>query len=61
MQMAASYLGYEDQVFEFTVAADEAKTWDAQMSADAVGLESVVVVGTRRHVHPQPRHYQLMY
>jgi len=43
----ASYLGYEDQVFEFTVGADEAKTWDAQMSADAVGLESVVVVGTR--------------
>jgi len=43
----ASYLGYEDQVFEFTVGADEAKTWDAEMSSDAVGLESVVVVGTR--------------
>jgi len=43
----ASYLGYEDQVFEFTVGADETKNWDAQMSSDAVGLESVVVVGTR--------------
>ncbi len=43
----ASYLGYEDQVFEFTVGVDQTKTWNAQMSADAVGLESVVVVGSR--------------
>ena len=43
----ASYIGYEDQIFEFTVGEGESLTWDVSMSEDAVGLESVTVVGQR--------------
>lgn len=43
----ASYIGYEDQVLDFTVGAGETRTWDVSMSENAVGLESIVVVGTR--------------
>ena len=43
----ASYIGYEDQIFEFTIGDGESLTWDVSMSEDAVGLESVTVVGQR--------------
>jgi len=43
----ASYIGYEDQIFEFTIGGSETSTWSVVLSEDAVGLESVTVVGQR--------------
>jgi len=43
----ASYVGYEDQILEFSIADGETRTWNAVLSADAVGLESITVVGQR--------------
>jgi len=43
----ASYVGYEDQILEFSIADGETRTWNAVLSTDAVGLESITVVGQR--------------
>ncbi len=43
----ASYIGYEDQILEFTIGAGETRDWNVVLSEDAVGLESVTVVGQR--------------
>ncbi len=43
----ASYIGYEDQILEFTIGSGETREWNVVMSEDAVGLESVTVVGQR--------------
>jgi len=43
----ASYIGYEDQILEFSIGAGETRTWNVVLSEDAVGLESVTVVGQR--------------